>query len=134
MPLHQVSSGQLDPIRIRAAPIRSSTILSILINPLKISRIFSARWTPNATLTMYKQFEHCTTYGSTESANESGPNRSTEIPADDFQTFFGQMDTECDVDRVETVLSIARFLDPPNRVRIDRQDHLLTILTFFSPR
>ncbi len=56
MLLHQVGSGQLDRIRIRAAPIRSSTILWILINPLTISRIFSARWTPNATFTTYKQF------------------------------------------------------------------------------
>ncbi len=56
---------------------------------------------------------------------------------DDFQNFFGQMDTECEVDYAQTVLNIVRFSDPPNRPtnrnRIDRQNHLLTILTFFRP-
>ncbi len=49
--------------------------------------------------------------------------------------FFAQVDAECDVDHAETVLNIARFPDPSNRpsyrVRIDRQNNLLTILTFF---
>ncbi len=70
---------------------------------LTIFKLFSARWTPNATLTTHKQFEHCTISGSTESAAESGPNRSPEASADDFQSFFEQMGTECDVDHVQTV-------------------------------
>ncbi len=78
---------------------------------LTIFKLFSARWTPNATLTTYKQFEHCTISGSTE----SGPNRSPEPSADDFDIFLTQMNAECDVDRVETVLNIVRFADPPNR-------------------
>ncbi len=45
---------------------------------------------------------------------------------DDFQNFFGQMDTECDVDRIQTVLNDFRILD--------RQNHLLTILKVFSAR
>ena len=123
--LHQVSSGQLDPIRIRATPNRSSMILPIQTNPLTIFTFFSARWTPNAMLTTYKQFWTLTISCSTE----SGPNRSPEPSADDFQNFFVQMDTECDVDHVQTVLNIVRFPDPPNRPsnqhRIDDHSDLL---------
>ncbi len=39
---------------------------------------FSARWTPNAMLTAYNSFEHCTIFGSTESAPKSVRNRWSE--------------------------------------------------------
>ncbi len=215
MPLHQVSSGELDPIRIRATPIRSSTILTTQTKPLTIFKVFSPRWTPSAMLTPYKQFwtlcqfrvhrigsrirsqsiaraicwrfstffrpdehrmrrcpctstfEHCTTSGppnrqsnrvridrqneplmifdifsarwtpntalttykqfwtlhdfrSTESAVESGPNRSPERSAGDFQNVFGQMETEC-------IVTISRSTESSNRCRIDDQTSLLTI-------
>ncbi len=66
-------------------------------------------------LAKYSSFEHYTILGSTESAVLSGPNRSSEQSADDCQYFFGQMDTEYDVDHVQTVLNVVRFPDPPNR-------------------
>ncbi len=47
--------------------------------------------------------------GSTELAFESSPNRSPVRSADVFQYFFGQMDTECDVDHIQTILNIVHF-------------------------
>ncbi len=57
MPLHLVSLEEHDPIPIRAAPIRGSTILPILTNLSMIFNIVLARWTTLSTmLTMHKQF------------------------------------------------------------------------------
>ncbi len=57
---------------------------------------------------------------------------------DEFKIFFGQVDTECDVDHVGTDLNIVWFPDPPirssNRDRIDRQSNQLTIFKLFSAR
>ncbi len=54
---------------------------------------------------------------------------------DDFQSFFGQMNTECDVDCVQRVLNVVPIPGPPNRqsnrVRIDRQSDLLAIFKMF---
>ncbi len=97
---------------------------------LTIFKKFSVRWTPNAMLTMYKQFGHCTIPGSTESGFESGPNWSPERfrTPDDLAFFFALMNNGCDVNHAETVLNIVRFPDPPNRpsnrYRIDDQSNL----------
>ncbi len=54
---------------------------------------------------------------------------------DDFRNFFSQMDTECDVDRKQTLSNIMRFPNPPNR-RSGRpiRTNLLTIFIIFSAR
>ncbi len=51
-----------------------------------------------------------------------------------FQNFFGQMDTECDVDHVGTDMNIVRFPDQPILDRIDRQRNPLMIFNIFSAK
>ncbi len=65
LPLHQVKFWEAWSYSDWATPIRNSTILWIQANPLTISKIFSARWTPNTK----------NIFGSTESTVESVPNR-----------------------------------------------------------
>ncbi len=131
---YKVSSGELDPIRIRATPIRKPTILPIQTNPMTIFEIFSARWTPNTMLTMYKQFWTFYDFRIHRIGSRIGSETIARTICRRFSNCF-----QPDGHRMRrwprtSSLNTLRFPDPPNRVRLDRQNHLLTIFNLFSFR
>ncbi len=87
IPVHQVNLGELDPIRIQAAPIRSSTTLLILNNPLMTFNVFFGQMYTEYDVDYVQTVLNIVRFSDLRNRSSNWDRLST----DDFRIFFRQV-------------------------------------------